>query len=663
VIDKMGKGRGAKIGPDELSQIVRLAEAHDWTVKRNRASSYTLCPPDSSQTPVTVRQSRTGYYLTAAQLRQRGLEIDPNRLRDLPPGKGQRCVNQPGAQPKPKPSPKPTARAVDDDDRTWIDTTTDGDHRIRASKPLPEGYQVSAWAKSHAFNTHSLMRLAERNIHVWEAYAALDKPDYTKTREPDRVSYIRGDVLVGINPITRTIHTVIDISQRYRTVPRVMHVPDSPEVPVAERPNFSDSTTLSAAPSSEPAPIEVPAFMDENLPFYDRLRLYLAGQVDGSQVTAMQLIEVFGDEHKWRIYKQLVQLADDGKLTRTGRGEFRLPSAADLATESEPRRSGGAVTAAKRAANAPTARQLLLPILYGLTVRDRFTISDMAERIGEDKVTRGNLWVTMRTMISSGFLTQAGYRSNEQEYRLTAKLISREAFLADKNTFTVEDLIKATGLSQQGIHQDLAATEEWRRTSSISNRYVRISGLTTQDHFSDLARESELAPVESELVPVEPESALEPEPEPEPLAPEPEPEPLAPEPEPVPVEPEPALVVPEPSRVEWRAPTPAPRQEMPMLSTSDEGPTWVGFEFTPLPQSTVYQLAEEIRTNLDALTSHPGQWAQIAVFDRAAEDTARKTATALQEHLADPALEFIAAWTATAVGVFVRVRVPTPGRV
>lgn len=70
-------------------------------------------------------------------------------------------------------------------------------------------------------STHSIERCEERGIGILEVYSAVADPQYTRTRDDSTVQYLRGDLSVAVDPKRRSIVTVIDRQEDYRTTPRV----------------------------------------------------------------------------------------------------------------------------------------------------------------------------------------------------------------------------------------------------------------------------------------------------------------------------------------------------------------------------------------------------------------------------------------------------------
>ena len=89
---------------------------------------------------------------------------------------------------------------------------------IREQMPLVDDLES---VQSYVMTQHAIERCEERGIGVLEVYSTLAEPTNTGTQlARGGQTFIRGDVKVVANPVTREIVTVMDLNEEERTSPR-----------------------------------------------------------------------------------------------------------------------------------------------------------------------------------------------------------------------------------------------------------------------------------------------------------------------------------------------------------------------------------------------------------------------------------------------------------
>jgi hypothetical protein len=209
--------RERQLGRAGLKSITRaVRSARGWTLTTmpigGAAMTVAVSPDELTRIPF---DTRSGYGTVVAQFRQAGLDVDPRRQRRDVRG---RAV--PGHMPF-----AALADILDDiEQMPLID--------------VPASVQ-----RSWTFTDHAVERCADRNIGVFEVWAAIHAPQYT-IDDPTRKNvrhFIRGDVEVVCRMDNRSILTVIDLLQHRRTTPRVAL---APEVQRADSAHIAEEATM-----------------------------------------------------------------------------------------------------------------------------------------------------------------------------------------------------------------------------------------------------------------------------------------------------------------------------------------------------------------------------------------------------------------------------------
>lgn len=213
-------GRSSAFTQNDIQNIVKQAEASGWEARLTNNNSYVLTPPDPGMSPVVI--GRNNARMIRRELRKRGL--DPM-----------------GARP-PRQARRPQQKFFDPPSQAKPDVE-------REQRPLPLSY--SDQVKLYTFSDHAMARLMERNIGVFEVYAALDQPEYVTPgmRHDSARHFFRGDLEVIANPTLRRIITIM-VADENR--PREPLVPDAAEY---GPPTPIMATTVEPAPP----PVETPA--------------------------------------------------------------------------------------------------------------------------------------------------------------------------------------------------------------------------------------------------------------------------------------------------------------------------------------------------------------------------------------------------------------------
>lgn len=189
-----------QLGRAGLKAVTRAVKAAEgWTLTTTQVVGGTIpvavAPDNATRIPFGVR---SGYGTIVAQFRQAGLDVDPRRQRRDMRG-------------RPVSGHAPFASVAD-----ILDDVE--------QKPLidvPESV-----TRTWTFSDHALSRCADRNIGVFEVWAALHAPDHVIDDPTGRIvkHHLRGDVEVVVGG-TGSILTVIDILEHRRTTPRVALAP------------------------------------------------------------------------------------------------------------------------------------------------------------------------------------------------------------------------------------------------------------------------------------------------------------------------------------------------------------------------------------------------------------------------------------------------------
>lgn len=387
--------RQASLTEQDVARIITQLTSAGWDCKQVAVNSF-WCYPKNGKPPVNVARTRSGAFITYRELRRRGIEADPRRMR--------RVLNQ-----------RESIEELDELDLPPIPY-----EEQRSQKPLPEG-EPSEWARSLSLSDHTISRLNERNIGVFEMYAALDHPDYSargKGHRHNQRVYVRGDIEVVIDPDRNRVITVIDLHGVHRTEPRVVLTP------VSTTPQPSPSTPEETMPQA----------FQPNLALSRgaQIRAYLATLSRGSTFTVAQLRRIFPHIQPQTISTSIYEVKNRGFI------EFDDSGAQGAYVCVNPEAIGAMMTFAIRkpakakpieaTASTPTARlERAREVNSGLAPSSASSVAEFLETLkpGDDfsgptlvdlladKHSRSAIGAQLRHLVEEGVLaarTQAGTR-------------------------------------------------------------------------------------------------------------------------------------------------------------------------------------------------------------------------------------------------------------
>ena len=115
--------------------------------------------------------------------------------------------------------------------------------RIRPPRELVDTSEV----EDYGWTDHVFKRCPERGIGVFEVLSAIADPETVREKDPTEHHYIRGDLRVVVNPIRRSIVTVIDLFEDERSEPRKPLNPLHHQKKGSTMPRRNGSTALDEA--------------------------------------------------------------------------------------------------------------------------------------------------------------------------------------------------------------------------------------------------------------------------------------------------------------------------------------------------------------------------------------------------------------------------------
>lgn len=363
------------LGGQGVKDLLRLLHKVNWRVSTAGTAGYAAKPPNSDDRVLFNRNDRRSTVYMC--FRRLGLETDPRELK-VPRFNGKPNDDSPFASLAP-----------------MLDEVT--------QRPLIE--IAESTKNKHDFSDHALTRMMERNIGVFEVWAALQAPEYSipERSERDVVHHLRGDIEVVVSRRDHTVVTVIDMLEKLRTEPRIAL---APEVPI---PRTGESTDMTAdpAPASEPTPeanFDISAYRTKAA----ALRAWVATHANGEEFTSEQAVQALrppGDaSHAWlsAVDSNTSRLTMAGYLARLEQGRYRVLDAASIAAVPgcSGRRKGTRTVPRKlwpdrNYADKTTARTALRRYIDGLAVDAPFTFNDVFDAV------QGFSVATMRKQIAA----------------------------------------------------------------------------------------------------------------------------------------------------------------------------------------------------------------------------------------------------------------------
>jgi hypothetical protein len=507
---------------------------------------------------------------------------------------------------------KSAKEAEEEFNESWL-----ADEGIREDKPLVPGYEPSDTARTYSFSHHALERINERHVHVYEVYAAIDQYDYgtsMRNGHSDYHLFVRGAVEVVVHKPTRTIVTVIDLRQSVRTEPRVPSCPQpvvvipKPEEAMAKPPQFS-----ALEPSTPDVEEVVPVAAKRGrkageVPYTDRVRVYLSGLKAKTITTITEIHNAVPGGSQSGIIKLLINLRRlDYVRTTRRRGEYQIihpqligktmvgkEHVVKVRPPSHLKDMQQKAYAVSRG-ELPSVRDRIKEFLTTVKPGDEFGRKQVREMLGD--VGLSTVAGQLRKLTEEGILVEWA-AEGQYLYKLRTATSGVDEFLASLKPgegFSITQVMTATGSTiSRGDMRKLL--DEMCLDGRLRSRGGAGSNLFWE--------------------------------------------------------------IPLPARVPVQATAPARDTFADLDDDEDVEPVEVGFEFAPLPDSAVYDVAAVVKRHYQELQDHPGNWVRISVYDGGrGADVAKKRAAKVDQYLDDPALQFVVrAISETQVGLFVRYR-------
>jgi hypothetical protein len=487
------------------------------------------------------------------------------------------------------------------------------DEGIREDKPLPDGYVPTETARKYMFSAHALERLNERRIHVYEVYAAIDNYDYgtsMRNGHSDYHLFVRGAVEVVVHKPTRTIVTVIDLRGRVRDEPRQPFAPQpvttspEPEETMARPPQFIEPQ-VSTPDAEEVVPVTAnkPGRKPGEIPYTDRVREHLANLKGKTITTIAEIHNAVPGGSQSGIIKLLTNLRRlDYVRTTRNRGEYVIVKPNLIAKTAVSKEHIIKIRQSHLAGAQAKAQAVVRGEMPSVRQRieEFLTTVKPGDEFGRKQV---------REMLGDvGLSTVAGQLRKLTEDGVLVEWAAEGQYLYALRT---EESVVDEFLRGQVPGEAFSISDVMTATgTTISRGKMRelLDDLTTKGVLRRRGGASggnlfwEIPP----------------------------------------------LVVTQAK---------APAAEM-FDDDEDVEPVEVGFEFTPLPDSAIYDVAAVVKRHYDELKDHPGNWVRVSVYEGArGADVAKKRAAKVDEYLDDRALQFVVrAISEEQVGLFVRYR-------